>query len=308
LIHRKECEIILVELQIDLSTTPFDLDATLCCGQVFRWERAHKYWYGVIGESIVQIKQDDHTLIFQTYPEALGTPFIKRYFRFQDDLPKILKNINRDAHITVAIRDLFGLRLIRQEPWECLISYICATYANISRIKDMIERLSRMLGEKVRFNGKTFYTFPTRKALARATLKELLKCNLGYRAKHVLKTAKLVNSNQFNLEALAHLTYDKGRRQLLTLQGVGPKVADCVLLFSQDKLEAFPVDVWIKRIVTTYYTHLIPPTRLHLNDEQSLKNRQISEFGRQYFGRYAGYAQEYLYSYYRDRMRKGIKS
>jgi len=308
LIHLKERETVLVELQIDLSTTPFNLDATLCCGQVFRWERAYKYWYGVIGESIVQIKQDDHTLIFQTYPESLGTPFIKRYFRFQDDLPKILKNIDRDAHITVAIRDLFGLRLIRQEPWECLISYICATYANISRIKDMIERLSRMLGEKVRFNGKIFYTFPTRKALARATLKDLLKCNLGYRAKYVLKTAKLVNSNQFNLEALARLTYDKGRRQLFTLQGVGPKVADCVLLFSQDKLEAFPVDVWIKRIVTAYYTHLVPHTRLHLNDEQSLKNRQISEFGRQYFGRYAGYAQEYLYSYYRDRMRKGIKS
>jgi N-glycosylase/DNA lyase len=302
----KENETTLVELQIDLATTPFDLDATLCCGQVFRWERAHKYWYGVIGETIVKIKQEHHTLIFQTYPNDLGISFIERYFRFQDDLPKILKNIDRDEYINAAIRELFGLRLIRQEPWECLISYICATNANISRIKDMIRGLSRMLGEKILFKGKTFYTFPTRKALAGTTLKNLLNCNLGYRAKNILKIAKLIHNNQFNLEGLKRLTYDKGRHQLLTLKGVGPKVADCILLFSQDKLEAFPVDVWIKRIITAYYTQHIPQTRLHLKDGQSLKNKQISEFGRQYFGRYAGYAQEYLYAYYRGRMRKVV--
>jgi N-glycosylase/DNA lyase len=163
-----------------------------------------------------------------------------------------------------------------------------------------------MLGEKILFNGKTFYTFPTRKALARATLRDLLKCNLGYRAKNVLKTAKLVNNNQFNLEALKRLTYDEGQRQLLTLKGVGPKVADCVLLFSQDKLEAFPVDVWIKRIITEYYTQHFQKNMLHLKNGQNLKNREISEFGRQYFGRYAGYAQEYLYSYYRGRTRKVV--
>ena len=170
----------------------------------------------------------------------------------------------------------------------------------------MIERLSRMLGEKIFFNGKTFYTFPTRKELARATLKDLLKCNLGYRAKNVLKTAKLVNNNQFNLEALKRLNYAEGLHQLLNLPGVGPKVADCVLLFSQDKLEAFPVDVWIKRIITEYYTQHFPKNLLNLKNGQSLKNRQISEFGRHYFGRYAGYAQEYLYSYYRDRTRKVV--
>jgi len=301
-----ESETVLVELKIDLATTPFDLDRTLCCGQVFRWERAHNYWYCVIGETVVKIKQDHNILIFQTYPKDLDTNFIERYFRFQDDLPKILESIDRDAHISVAIRELFGLRLIQQEPWECLISYICATYTNIPRIKDMIERLSRMLGEKILFNGKTFYTFPTRKALARATLKDLLKCNLGYRAKNVLKTAKLVNNNQFNLEALKRLTYDEGRHQLLTLKGVGPKVADCVLLFSQDKLEAFPVDVWIKRIITEYYTQNFQKNMLNLKNGQSLKNIQISEFGRQYFGRYAGYAQEYLYSYYRGGTRKVV--
>ncbi len=296
----------MVELKIDLATTPFDLDRTLCCGQVFRWERAHKSWYCVIGETVVKIRQDHNILIFQTYPKDLDTNFIERYFRFQDDLPKILESISRDAYISVAIRKLFGLRLIQQEPWECLISYICATYTNIPRIKDMIERLSRMLGEKILFDGKTFYTFPTRKALARATLKDLLKCNLGYRAKNVLKTAKLVNNNQFNLEALKRLTYDEGRHQLLTLKGVGPKVADCVLLFSQDKLEAFPVDVWIKRIITEYYTQHFQKNMLNLKNGQSLKNIQISEFGRQYFGRYAGYAQEYLYSYYRGGTRKVV--
>ncbi len=266
--------------------------------------RSHKCWYGVVGEVVVKVKQDNHNLLFQTYPKDLDTDFIERYFRLQDDLYKILASINRDEHISGVIRELLGLRLIQQEPWECLISYICATYTNISRIKVMIERLSRMFGEKILFDGKTFYTFPTRKALARATLKDLLKCNLGYRAKNVLKTAKLVNTNLFNLEALKKLNYEEGRHQLLTLKGVGPKVADCVLLFSQDKLESFPVDVWIKRIITEHYPQYFSKNLLNLKDGQSLKNRQISEFGRQYFGRYAGYAQEYLYSYYRSRTRK----
>ncbi len=302
----QESETVLVELRIDLETTPFDLDRTLRCGQVFRWEKIHKCWYGVVGETVIKIKQDHHILIFQTYPKDLDPEFIERYFRLQDNLHKILASIDRDEHINLAIRELFGLRLIKQEPWECLISYICATYTNIPRIKDMIERLSKMLGEKIFFNGKLFYTFPTRKALAQATLKDLLKCKLGYRAKNVLKTAKLINNNQFNLATLKRLTYDEGLHQLLTLKGVGHKVADCVLLFSQDKLEAFPVDVWIKRIITKYYPQHFPKNMLHLKNGQSLKNRKISEFGRQYFGKYAGYAQEYLYSYYRERTRKVV--
>jgi N-glycosylase/DNA lyase len=296
------------DLQIDLSKIPFNLEATLCCGQVFRWERASKTWYGVIGEMMVQIKQDHHDLLFQTHPQDFSSSFIQRYFRFQDDLPKILTNIDQDPLIHVAINALFGLRLIRQEPWECLISYLCATYANISRIKDMLERLSRRFGKKLHFKGKTFYSFPTRKALAQATVKDLLKCNLGYRAPYILNTAKLVNSTQFDLAALAQLPYVEGRRYLLTLKGVGPKVADCVLLFSQNKLEAFPVDVWIKRIVTAYAPYRDTSRELHLTDGQNLKNRQIAEFGRQYFGRYAGYAQEYLYSYYRGRMRNAVNN
>ena len=292
----------MVELQIDLSITPFDLDRTLCCGQVFRWVKNHKNWYGVVGETVIKLRQDQHVLVFQTYPQNLDLHYIKRYFRLDDDLPTILKIINRDTYIDKAIQDLFGLRIIRQEPWECLISYLCATYANIPRIQDMIDRLSRLFGEKINFEGKTFYTFPTRKSLARASLKDLLKCKLGYRAKYLLKTAQLVNNNHFNLEALQKLNYALGRHYLISLKGVGPKVADCILLFSLDKLDAFPVDVWVKRIITKYYSTYFSKPQNQIKENQSLMNRTIYAFGRQYFGSYAGYAQEYLYAYYKNRV------
>ena len=291
------------ELKIDLTTTAFNLDCTLCCGQVFRWIRDHNDWYGVIGERVIKIRQEHHRLLYQTNIKDSAPSFIERYFRFDDDLSTILQRIEKDEHISVAIRALFGLRLIRQEPWECLISYLCATYANIPRIKDMIERLSRMFGEKIRFDGKTFYTFPTKKALARASLKDLVNCKLGYRAKTVLNIAQLINENTFNLKTLNKLTYDAGRDRLLSLKGVGLKVADCVLLFSQDHLDAFPVDVWVKRIIITYYYHHVSKPQISIKEKQSLSNRRLSAFGRQYFGRYAGYAQEYLYSYYKDRMK-----
>jgi N-glycosylase/DNA lyase len=292
----------MVELQIDLSITPFDLDRTLCCGQVFRWVKTHKEWYGVVGETVIKLRQDQHFIVFQTYPKNLDHYFIERYFRFDDDLPNILENINRDVHINKAIRDLFGLRIIRQEPWECIISYLCATYVNIPRIQDMIERLSRMFGEKIQFEGKTFYTFPTRKSLANASLKDLLKCRVGYRAKHILDTAKLVYNNHLNLEALKKLNYDVSRHHLLSLKGIGPKVADCILLFSLDKLDAFPVDVWVQRIITEYYPKYFYRPQNNIREKQNLGSGKIYAFGRQYFGRYAGYAQEYLYYYYKGRV------
>lgn len=219
--------------------------------------------------------------------------FLERYLRLDDDLPQILAHINRDRTIAKAIEELRGLRLVRQDPWECLISFICATYANIPRIKKIIENLSRSFGEKIAYRDSVFYAFPSRESLARATLRELKEHGLGFRARYVLKTAHMLHGN-FSLEELRMMSYEDARKRLLALAGVGPKVADCVLLFSFDKLEAFPVDVWISRIVLEHYASRFPTARLKAY-------KKISDFGRAYFGEYAGYAQEYLYHYYRLR-------
>lgn len=280
-------------------SAPFDLDRTLSCGQVFRWEKLGEWWYGVVGEKVVKIHQLGGELEF----EGADTGFVKNYFRLDDDLQKILSEIRRDSHIRRAVEALYGLRIIRQEPWECLISYICSAHTNISAIKNMLKNLSRRFGEKLVFDGKDFYTFPRPRAIAGSGAQELRECKLGFRAKPVLETARIIYRGDLRLGSLRDTDYEGAKRELLELPGVGPKVADCVLLFSLEKLEAFPVDVWVKNVVLSLYGD-----RFESKFVRSWLSRsslplscyeRISSFGREYFGRFAGYAQEYLFTYYR---------
>jgi N-glycosylase/DNA lyase len=168
----------------------------------------------------------------------------------------------------------------------------------------MIQNLSRMFGKRIEFENSEFYTFPKPDELAKASLKELKNCGLGLRAGSVLETAKYVENGDFDLEALMEMDYAKAKKELMSLRGVGNKVADCILLFSLDKLEAFPTDVWIKRIILEHYSNSLSPEFI---EKVSKKNSltasdylKIGEFGRNYFGIYAGYAQEYLYHWKRS--------
>lgn len=292
-----------MEIKLDLSVTPFNLEHTLQCGQLFRWETTGNYWYGVVREKVIKIRQNDDTLEFQIFPSEADNKFLWHYFRFDDNLPHILSEIRKDETIEKAIHSLYGLRIIRQEPWECLISYICATYKNIPAIKKMIQNLSKTFGKKIEFENLIFYTSPEPEDLARASLKELKNCGLGYRANSVLETAKIMENGDLDLEALRKMDYEKAKHELLSLPGVGNKVADCVLLFSLDKLEAFPVDVWIRRIALDFYSKSFSlefvekvSKRKSLTTGEYLK---LSDFGRKYFGAYAGYAQEYLFHWKR---------
>jgi len=278
---------------------PFNLDITLCCGQVFRWNKIGGWWFGVTGEKVFKIRQIGEELEFVNVDED----FVKNYFGLNDDLPKILSQISKDKHAKTAAEKFKGLRILRQDPWECLISYICATYKNIPAIEKMLFNLSRKFGEKVAFEGLEFYTFPPPASLAKANKKELQECGLGYRTEYVLETAKRVHNDDFHLEDLKKLSYEKARSELLKLPGVGLKVADCVSLFSLGKLEAFPVDVWIKRIIVKYYashfeSEFVKKISLHKSPGKS-EYEKLSLFGRRYFGEYAGYAQEYVYHYER---------
>jgi len=292
-----------MKIQLDQLASPFHLGRTLGCGQVFRWEKLDGWWYGVVREQVVKIRQIDEKLEFHIFPPKNDAEFIESYFRLDDDLPLILSEIDKDQHIRKAIQHSYGLRITRQEPWECLISYICATYKNIPAIKEMILNLAKEFGKKMKVDDHVFYTFPEPHHLAEANLEELKKCKLGYRAEHVSETTRIIHNKNFDLNALRMADYEEAKRQLLRLLGVGQKVADCALLFSLDKLEAFPVDIWIKRIIAESYSDHFEKSFINkISKKSSLTPREykeISFFGREYFGQYAGYAQEYLFHYKR---------
>jgi len=287
-----------MEIFLD-SSNPFNLDVTLCCGQAFRWDKLGEWWYGVVSNKIVKIRQLSDKLEFENVSKA----FIENYFRLKENLTEILKQIKKDKVIEQAIEGSKGLRILRQDPWECLISYICATYKNIGAIKHMLANLCRKFGDKLEFDGYIFYTFPPPEKLASTSTKELVDCGLGYRAKYVSKTAKDIYDASVDLESLKKSSYEEARKKLLAFPGVGLKVADCVLLFSLEKLDAFPVDVWIKRAIIRHYAESFSPDFINrFSCKKSITGQEyekINSFGRNYFGKYAGYAQEYLYHYER---------
>ncbi len=289
-----------MEIQLNTLTVPFSLEHTLGCGQLFRWKKLDGWWYGVVREGVVKIRQIADKLIVQTFPEKKTTEFVKNYFRLDDNLLSILSHIGKDGHIKKAIQRCYGLRISQQEPWECLISYICATFKSIPVIKNMILNLSKRFGKRIAFDGHDFYTFPKPSDLSQANLEELRSCKLGFRAERVLETSKILDREEFNLENLKKTGYEEAREELLSLPGVGQKVADCVLLFSLDKLEAFPVDIWIKRAILEFYPSYFEHSFVERVSRKSAitpkEYETISSFGRRYFGKYAGYAQEYLFT------------
>ena len=282
-----------------LLNVPFDLNFSLCCGQVFRWKKIGAWWYGVVGETVFKIHQIGNNLEFEGASEDL----VRNYFRLNDDLAKISRNIAKDPHIGKALEKFDGLRLVRQEPWECLIGFICSIYKNIAAIEQMLQRLSEKYGEKRSFDGLKFYLFPAIDKLANSSEDKLRECGLGFRAKYVLATARKIYEENLNLQNLKALPYLQARKKLLECPGVGLKVADCVLLFSLNKMEAFPVDVWVKRVILNHYADKFPSDLVNkMRSHNSLTNGEylkIGEFARNYFGAYAGYAQEYLYHFER---------
>ncbi|MCL2172663.1 MAG: 8-oxoguanine DNA glycosylase [Nitrososphaerota archaeon] len=287
-------------MKLELDVT-FDLNFSLSCGQIFRFRKQNDWWYGLSEENIFKIRQIDRCLEF----EGVDVSFIKTFFGLNDDLTKIAHEINKDAYIASAIEQFEGLRLIRQNPWECLSSFICATYKNIAAIEQTLLKMSQKHGEPHCFEGQTFWLFPSAEKLAKVSVQSLEECGLGYRAKYVQATAKRVWEEQIDLEEFKQLPYVEAKRHLLEFLGVGLKVADCVLLFSLEKMEAFPVDIWIKRILLNHYTDHLPYDLVeHLKNHDSLSNgeyEKLGTFARNYFGPYAGYAQEYIYHYERSK-------
>ena len=282
-----------------LTHIPFDLDLTLCCGQIFKWEKKDEWWCGVIEDKPIKIRQINTQLEIKN----INSNLVKRYFGLNDDLYEIKRKICIDKHIEKALNKFWGLRIIHQDPWECLISYICATYKSIPAIRKMLYKLSEKFGEKKIFDDNIFFTFPKPEKLQSAKESDLLDCGLGYRSKYVLATSKKIFCNESIFEDLKKLPYFQAKKKLIDLPGVGPKVADCILLFSLGKNNAFPIDIWIKRVILRYYSnHFSKQFISKMSTGRAITTSDyniLNEFGRTYFGEYAGYAQEYLYHFER---------
>jgi N-glycosylase/DNA lyase len=263
------------------NTKYFNLDLTLSCGQVFRWEK-NECWTGVVNGNLIRVRQAEDEIIIES---TLDKKFISDYFRLDDDMKKICASISKDQKIASLIRKYRGLRLIRQNPWECLVSYICSSNNTIRNIRNSIRRMCECFGEKI---GGGYYSFPTPESLSRLQLCDMEQCKLGFRAPRVLKIASMIAKNEFDLYGIKNLSYEEGRRELMKIDGVGTKIADCVLLFAFGKLESFPVDTHIEQIMDRFYGD-------NFKGSKSKKREEIAGFAREYFGEYCGYAQEYLY-------------
>jgi N-glycosylase/DNA lyase len=267
----------------------FDLDATLSCGQVFRWDHTPDgWWVGIVGNQVVKIRQDYERLEYR----GVRASFIRNYFSLDSNLGEILASIDADPHIHACILKNQGLRLVRQPPWECTVSYICSTNSNIPTIRRRIASLADKYGSPVAFEGKSYHAFPEPSSIFSGSSNSLKECRLGYREPYVLGTSGMITNERAWEEMIRRLPYPEARRELMKLHGIGPKAADCILLFAFQKFEAFPVDVWIRRIMQHYY---LP----ELGTSSPLTGREydaIRRFAQEHFGEYCGYAQEYLYA------------
>ena len=268
----------------------FDLDHTLRCGQVFRWIENKDNWIGIVGNSVIKAKQEGDVLIVES---NLDVEDVMSYFRLNDNLDDVYQHINRDKVMNEAIVIYGGMRIIKQDPWECLISYVCSRQNRIEKIKKIVSSISKNFGDEIQFENKFFFTFPKPDAIAKANLDDLTKCKFRFgkrQAEEIKGIAKLICKGDFRLERLRKLDYKSAKEELMSLEGVGHKVADCVLLFSIDKLEAFPVDVHVRRIVQREYLK-----------NKKTSDEKIRKWADRYFGRYAGYSQQYLFYYERTK-------
>ena len=268
--------------------TDFSLKYTLESGQSFRWNRIDDGYYGVVEGRVLKVCQVGTTLCVEssaTEDKTTFVPFLQHYLDLGRDVPKILAEVNNDAYIHRTIEKLWGMRILNQELWETVASFILSQNNNISRIRGIIRRLSERFGEQLTLAHYVDYSFPSPEVLATTTEDELLACGVGYRASYLRDAAAAVVSGEFALTAVKEMSYPEAKRELMRRKGIGEKVADCICLFSLGHLTALPIDVWIKRIFETLYLR------------RRATYHEIREFAHAYFGDRVGYAQQYLFHY-----------
>ncbi len=273
----------------------FDPVVSINSGQVFLWEKHENSWYGIHGDQVIKFTQSDKGIEFLSFPDDKSCD--QKIFRLDDDIKKIFEEISHDPLIYRLVRLYPGLRLIRQKPHQCLFSFVCASNTNIPMIRRMLYNMTRKFGKRTKVDGIDFFTFPSAADINKASVDELRACGLGYRTKAIKAAAYSIASGRLDFDLLKKVSYYESKKELLQVYGIGNKTADCVLLFSLEKLDAFPIDVWIARALASHYSWL-HKGKFH-DKIAPHQYEQLSDGARSYFGRYAGYAQQYLYYHIR---------
>ena len=273
---------------------PFDLGSSLESGQAHRWKKSEGWYSGVVRGEFIQIRQKGQVVEFSSgpSPESAAASMLRDYFRLDDDIDAIYRDMNRDVRVAAMVRKYPGLRILRTEPWECLVAFICSANNNIGRIHQLMERMSDEFGSPLQLNGQTRHTFPSPADLAEAGEGELRRLGLGFRAPYVDQTSKAVLEGRLDLPALVRMPYQEAKAALMEIKGIGPKIADCIAVFSLEKLEAFPIDVWIRRALAEWY----------FPGQKTPPDKELLAWAQDHFGRYGGYAQQYLF--HGQRLRK----
>lgn len=253
----------------------FNLAQTLDCGQAFRWaEKENGHWCGIANGKYIELYEKDNNIYIENTSKSDFNDFWKDYFDLDRDYGKIISQISKNRKLADACALGSGIRILRQEPWEALCSFIISQNNNIPRIKGIIDRLCENFGKKIQGG----YAFPSADDLAEKTVEDLAVLRSGFRAKYIIDAAKKVSSGEIDLESLKSADYNEASKILMSIKGVGPKVADCALLYGMAHIEAFPKDVWIKRALIEYFDGELPECAV----------------------KYAGIAQQYIFYYIRE--------
>ena len=273
-----------------LPVQEYDLAGTLNSGQAFRWTVQEGDWTGVIGRRWVRLHSDGFSITAKTAEPVTDWKWLAGYLQTELNLGPVLATFPDEEPMRAAVNSCRGLRLLRQEPWECLASFILSSTKQIVQIRQIVALLCERFGEPIpaAAEGATAWSFPRPERLARAAESELRACKMGFRAPYLLATARRVAEGLQDLQRLYELPVEAARAELMTLPGVGRKIADCVLLFAYGFPSAFPVDVWVKRALQTLYFR-----------NRRVKAMRLRKFSETHFGPNAGYAQQYLFHYIR---------
>ena len=274
----------------------FELKDIFDCGQCFRWNIQEDGSYiGVFGKNVLNVQKNKNQIIFEGVCEKDIKQTVEKYFDLERNYEAIKTKLSKiDDNMKTSIEYGKGIRILNQDLWETIISFIISANNNIPRIKGIIERLAEKYGDEIEYNGKKYYTFPTPEQLKDVTVDEYRKLGLGFRDIRLYETTKMILNNEVDLIKMRNNPNTiEVREELLKLSGVGPKVADCILLFSDLKrFEVFPIDVWVRRVMNDLY--------IKQKDENKVSKKQIEKIAEEKFGNLAGLAQQYLFYWRRE--------